>query len=156
MNSGDCSARKGRSGSLPAMTAGRADARHRAVTSREGMVGQALRPRCSWSSAAVRPLQGRGNHAADADRQDRREERSPGLRRSTLPARMEPATVRISWNTFASLRLIVCEGNTMPGVVAPASRALAVGNAEQAASRSKAAVQALCLPGRPERRVPSG
>ena len=30
-------------------------------------------------------------------------------------------------------------GNTMPSVVAWASRALAVGNAEQAASRSKAA-----------------
>jgi hypothetical protein len=32
------------------------------------------------------------------------------------------------------------EGNTMPGVIAPASRALAVGDAEQAACPSKAAI----------------
>ena len=38
----------------------------------------------------------------------------------------------------------VVEGNTVLGVVASASRALAVGNAEQAASRSKAADPGVC------------
>lgn len=48
--------------------------------------------------------------------------------------------LRKSCKTFASYRLIV-EGITMPGVFAPASCALAVGVAEQAASLSKAAGQ---------------
>ena len=46
-----------------------------------------------------------------------------------------------------------CEGNTTPGAVARASRALAVGNAEQAASRSKAADQDLEMHGWPDHQM---
>ena len=64
---------------------------------------------------------------------------------ATDPTGTRPASARpphpLCQHSVLNMRIVSPHngGNTMPGVVTRASRALAVGNAEQAASRSKAA-----------------
>jgi len=62
------------------------------------------------------------------------------------------AISRAAWS-FASCHLLV-EGNTMPGAVALASRALAICYAEQAASQSNAADRTLEMRGWPITIIP--